>query len=529
MVNWWGLNYFIDMESLKISSVFSSFSNCVSLMPNTKNYYFAENEQQIIDCISLSQQQSLPLYAFSRGNNWGYGSKAPVTENNNILDLSKMNRITGFDNSLGTVYLEPGVSFKQLSDFLIANGDQWLCPVHGGGPDCSVLANAMERGFGITANQDHFFSVQSIRAILPSTQIYESSYNSMDLPELAKVFKWGVGPYLDGIFSQSNLGIISRICLQLAPKHNYNETIIIKINSSEDLSLATEKIQNIQKKYGRIISGINLMNRERMASMLCPYPQDAKIHSKGLSQTELLELSKDQDISPWTIVLSIASDKSICQSVRNYVKMEFKPIKKKMIYINPFRLKVFSYISSLVPRLGRLDLKSLYENMTALEQILKGRPSQLALRLAYWMNEIDLSKLENLNPEKDNCGIIWYSPIIPMKADLVQTFYDNCKKLSTEYGINNLITLTSFNHLSFECTFPILYNKNVLGAAENARKFYFAILNENKKIQAYPYRFPNFAMQELEKFQYSPSYDLASKIKEKLDPNKLISPKRYIF
>jgi 4-cresol dehydrogenase (hydroxylating) len=56
----------------------------------------------------------------------------------------------------------------------------FLVPVTGAGPSCSVVANALERGFGVTPITDHFGAIISMKVVLPDGEIYESYTRSFN-------------------------------------------------------------------------------------------------------------------------------------------------------------------------------------------------------------------------------------------------------------------------------------------------------------------------------------------------------------
>ena len=53
----------------------------------------------------------------SCGHNWGYGANSPVLNHQAILDLSELRTICDFDEKLGVVEIEPGVTQGQLAYF----------------------------------------------------------------------------------------------------------------------------------------------------------------------------------------------------------------------------------------------------------------------------------------------------------------------------------------------------------------------------------------------------------------------------
>lgn len=504
------------------------YQNCTGISPKIHKIYNAKNEQEIQEILQECRTSKTPLYVHSTGNNWGYGAKSPIKEDSCVLSLSEMNQISNFDSERGIVHLQPGVTHAQLSEFLRANGNRWIAPVHGGGPDCSIMGNLLERGYGITPIEDHFSSLQSMRAILPNGEIYESAYRSLGMPDLCENFQWGIGPYMDGIFTQSNFGIVTDICIRLAPKRDFREVWIVKIKPKASWDQILRTVRKIQQDHGHSIGGINVMNKERMNSMFSEYPTDKKANSHALSKEEVQEFAQSMGFNQWTIVLSIQSTKATGKAIKKQLKKELKEIQAGTNVINDFSLGLLNFISKFIPKLGKMDFKKFAASSKGLLDIIDGIPNHTAVKLAYWMNETPFQDSKQL-PDMDNCGLIWFSPIIPLNDVIMETFLQICEDTSNKYNINPLITLTSFNSLSLECTFPILFNKNSPGAAENARAFYMEIFEECRKIHCIPYRLPIFAMEAIKQTPLKGSFMLASSIKQQLDPDNILSPGRYVF
>ena len=73
---------------------------------------------QVAACLRIANEHRVPLYPISRGRNWGFGSAVPVTTDNVVLDLGRLDRITAYDGRLGVITVEPGVTFQQAHAFI---------------------------------------------------------------------------------------------------------------------------------------------------------------------------------------------------------------------------------------------------------------------------------------------------------------------------------------------------------------------------------------------------------------------------
>src|SRR5260221_7064502 len=176
------------------------------------------SREEVQECLRIAASQDLKIFPISRGKNWGYGSSVPFADGCLLMDLSRMNRILDFDEKLAYVVVEPGVTQQQLSDFLEERGGRLWMDASGATPDSSLVGNALERGFGHTPYSDHFANACCMEVVLASGEVIETGLGAFAVAKAKHVYRWGVGPFLDGLFSQSRFGIVTRLTIWLMPK-----------------------------------------------------------------------------------------------------------------------------------------------------------------------------------------------------------------------------------------------------------------------------------------------------------------------
>jgi UDP-N-acetylenolpyruvoylglucosamine reductase len=79
-----------------------------------------QSRDQVCEVIRIANRNGVPIYPVSTGRNWGYGSRVPVVSGCALVDLSGLKRIVDFNESLGYVTVQPGVTQRDLYNFLIA-------------------------------------------------------------------------------------------------------------------------------------------------------------------------------------------------------------------------------------------------------------------------------------------------------------------------------------------------------------------------------------------------------------------------
>lgn len=90
--------------------------------------------------------------------------------------------------------------------------------VTGAGPGASVLGNALQRGFGHTLYADHVRSLCGMEAVLPNGDMINTGFGRFENAKATRQFPYGLGPLLDGLFTQSNLGVVTAMGLWLQPR-----------------------------------------------------------------------------------------------------------------------------------------------------------------------------------------------------------------------------------------------------------------------------------------------------------------------
>jgi len=150
----------------------------------------------------------------------------------------------------------------------------------------------------------------------------------------------------------------------------------------------------------------------------------------------------------------------------------------------------------------------------------------VALPLAYLKSKNGLPAGE-LNPDRDNCGLMWFSPLIPLDPPIVRDYVQELTRICLAHDIDPLITLTAFSARCFDSTIPILYSREIEGDADKARRCYDELLKEGVLMGLFPYRLDIDHMHLLDD-PGVPAFWMAQAIKKALDPHNLVAPGRYV-
>lgn len=484
--------------------------------------------EQLPELVRIARAHQVALYPISTGHNWGYGSANPVQDDSVVVDLSALQAIDDSEIELGIITVEPGVTQRKLRAFLDRRGYPFLVPVHGGGPDCSLMGNALERGYGITPYADHFGAVTALEVVLPDGEWYRSALTDLGARNVDHAFKWGLGPYLDGLFSQSGFGIVARMTLVLAPVPEQVETFFFGLRDDADLEHGVAAVREVLRAVGNVTGSINLMNTRRVLAMMEPYPA-AKIGPQGIiPQSQIEPLARRSQVMPWTGIGALYGTKPVVKAAKKAIRQRLRPIAKRLVFLSPGMVGRGRDLLERLPAHGGQRLWNYVSTLDKSLQLIAGSPSEIALPLAYWKAGIKPAPNSGrpMNPDTDGCGLIWYSPLVPMLSDRVRAYVEMVDRVCCEHGIEPLITLTSLSDRCFDSTVPLLFDRDDPEQTERAHACYRALLEAGQTIGCVPYRASIEAMGWFSRAEH-PHWRLVEQLKAALDPDDLIAPGRY--
>jgi len=477
------------------------------------------------------------LHPISTGNNWGYGTSQPASTNKRIilLDLSKLNNISYFDAELGLITLEPGVTQQQLSEFLINLGDEYMVPVTGAGPECSILANALERGYGITPYTDHFSAVNNIEGYWGNGRPYQSAVNELDQSAnklVDKTFKWGLGPYLDGLFTQSNFGIVTQVTIRLAKKKPAFTSFFVQVDSDALFEDIVPLIRQVLQDYEGIVGSINLMDQRRILSMFARNPNGGETH-QVMKDDDIDKLSKRQQTPSWTVVGSIYGSKKVVKVVKEEINTIFKKLPGKRIYSNSPSIIIADKAINLLPHwlVNKIPVltmvKEQLNSFNKGKEIMLGKPNKVALKLAYWRHpKAESFDKALLSPSKDGCGLLWYAPLITMKATKMREFVNFIRETCPKFNIEPFITFTNLRHDCVDSTIPIVFDLSNPTAVNDAHACLKELVTQGLKKGFVPYRL-NIDQQQWLLNKDDDFWQTVNQLKKALDSNNILSQGRY--
>ncbi|PQE13964.1 vanillyl-alcohol oxidase protein [Rutstroemia sp. NJR-2017a BBW] len=320
------------------------------------------NVPEVQEIVRLCNEFEIPLWPFSIGRNVGYGGAAPRVPGSIGLDMGKnMNKVLEVNTDGAYALLEPGVTFSGLYEHLKEKklDDQlWVdTPDLGAG---SVVGNTIERGVGYTPYGDHFSMHCGLEVVLPTGELIRTGMGALPDPTQPKVegtldqqpgnkcwqlFPYGFGPYNDGIFSQSNLGIVTKMGIWLMPNPGGYQPYLITFPKDSDLPKIVDVIRPL--RLSMVIQNVPsirhiLLDAGVMGTKKSYYDVD-----RPLNETELDAIASKLNLGRWNFYGALYGPKLVRDAMWQVIKESFGKIEgAKFFFPEDIKEKAVLHIRS---------------------------------------------------------------------------------------------------------------------------------------------------------------------------------------
>ncbi len=203
--------------------------------------------EEVQAVVRIANRYKIPIYPISTGKNLGYGSSAPAYSGSVVLDLKRMNRILEVNEKQAYCLVEPGVSYFDMYRYLQDNKIKlWIdVPDPGWG---SMMGNALDRGAGYSGTQfrNHFDAHCGMEVVLANGELVRTGMGALPKAETWQMYKTGFGPWVDGIFSQSNFGVVTKIGFWLMPEPEAFLKGVVHVPRYADLSPLVDVMSHLE-------------------------------------------------------------------------------------------------------------------------------------------------------------------------------------------------------------------------------------------------------------------------------------------
>lgn len=467
-----------------------------------KGVLFPKNKNELEQIVQQANSNKWKLQVISCGKNWGYNDRLAEKDNCYILDLSQMNRILEVNQSLGYAVVEPGVTQGMLFNYLEENKINLWMDGNGAGPNTSLIGNYLERGFGHSPLGDRSSNCCHLEVLTGKGEwLRTGSPYENQIPYSNHTYKYGLGPDLQGLFFQSNLGIVTEMTIWLQPKPESFRAFYIAADSDKEVMSLISKIGNL-KQQSMLTSCIHLGNEVRSLTNTVDYPWDLSQEGKALPYEFWDEILQERGLKKWGGTAGVYGAEDYVKAVSTYLQKE----------LGPYCISSYDFESA--------------QNSSVIDPLglLWGRPTEFYLNATAWKSKKQSHK--SLNPLENNSGLIWFAPLIPAVNHHVEKALSLLKSIYNKYGFDLPITFTFVNPRTLIATTNIFFDQTSESEKRRVELCLKELFQESFKAGYPPYRLPLGSSHLVPRSAIHQNYLL--ELKRVFDPNEVLNPGRYV-
>jgi len=483
---------------------------------------------EVAQLVRIAAGARLAVYPISTGKNWGYGDACAVGAGQVILDLSRMNRIVHVDPDLAYAVIEPGVTQRQLSDFLREGGYPLWADCTGAGPDTSYIGNIMERGFGHSPYGNRLQHVAGMQVVLASGELLETGFGHYRQARAAHLFPYGVGPFLDGLFTQSNMGIVTRLGIWLMPHSACVNHFLCSVPQHADIGPVVEALRPLRLD-GTLRSILHIGNDMRVFSGGGVFPRAAAPEGARLPDALRAQMRSKSGVGAWTVSGALHGSHAQVALARAALRRALRGTGARPAFVSERSLRAGALAARL---LGGTAVGRRLRARVALGQSLfamnRGVPDGRFLAGAYWRRRQGLPAgfPAQADPARDGCGLLWVSPVLPMRGEDMLAVHDLAEAVFQKHGFDLFATFSMINERALGGVLTVAYDQDDAQEKARAKACHDEVFARLFEAGYIPYRVGNHAMARLDP-QGDSYWRTVGAIKAALDPAGILAPGRY--
>ncbi|MFO0624278.1 MAG: FAD-binding oxidoreductase [Polyangiales bacterium] len=463
---------------------------------------------EVRDCVRAAARFGVALHAVSRGLNWGLGSRLPHRDDVAVLDLSRMNRVRALDDRMGFATVEPGVTFADLHAALTAQGASHFVAATGSSPRASVLGNLLDRGDGVGPNTDRASHACALEVVLGDGSLVRTGFARFGEGPLAPLHRWGVGPSLDGLFSQSPFGVVTAGTVWLTPLPRSVQSLRFSVDDDARLPGLIDALRTLRLE-GTLRGSLALWRDARVLSALTHHPRAGAADVRALDDATLRAMCAARGIARWSGVAPMyAASEAQGRADRERAVEVLAPV------VDAWRCeeRVGEAVAGREMRTSRDPAMALFQ----------GVPNEDSVRSTYWRK--GPAPDADLDPERDGCGVIWAVPAVPMEGAAVLRAVTEAERVLRAWGFDPLLAMTAPTPRVAQLVPLIVYDRDDPAQDQRARACHADLTRAMRDQGLLPARAGVLDA-------IPPSADdsdaILTRLRDALDPASILSPGRY--
>lgn len=504
--------------------------NVTGRHPASPACVYPASTAQVQTLVRLAGELGVALYPVSTGLNWGYGSRSAPVAGCVLVDLGRhMNRILNADAISAdnpVALIEPGVTQRQLFDFLQQHHPDLTFNVTGSAGATSLMGNALDRGVGYTGPRKE--DLYGMEVVTGTGELLHTGFRRLgeDSP-LAHSHPYGLGPMLDGLFSQANFGIVTSACFRLLPRRPKQIAVTFALHDPAQLPQFINELARL-KREGVLSSVTHIGNRARShASMghgVTRYLENACGMSPEAARAEAGYVIDSVAPREWTSLAGVSGNPAQVRATLREIQQRTRGM-ARMRVLSDTLLNVGYAVTHRLRGLRFMRAQAAaISAMRPLHGLTVGEPGDGAIDNLLWRFDALGRPVTQL--DQTHCGLLFVCPALPLDGHLVAEVVDSMKAVAAGFEHTLYMTLNIETGTSLVAVINLLFDRRSADETQRAHACASALLAHIRSLGLETFRARADMMGEV--VQNTPAHWAQVRaLKTTLDPHNIIAPGRY--
>ena len=316
-------------------------------------------------------------------------------------------------------------------------------------------------------------------------QVLKTGMGSIPNSNTWQVFKWGYGPYLDGIFTQSNMGIVTKLGLWLMPAPPAFKPFMVRFPDDADIDKIVETIRPL--RIAQVIPNAVVIAHALWEAASTVVRKDYYTGDGSISDDAIAQIRQEQNLGAWSIYAGL-------YGLPEQVEMNWKIISQ-----------AFKAIGGEVLTEAELGDNSVFQYRAAL---MRGDMTMKEFGLYNW---------------RGGGGSSWFAPVSQARGSETLKQMKLAQSILDEFGFDYvaefIVGWRDMHHI-----IDLLFDRTDPAETERANACFDKLLQEFTKQGYGTYRTNTAYMKKVAETYGPVKQSVNQKIKRALDPNGIIAP-----
>lgn len=262
---------------------------------------------QVQEVMRIANRWGVPVSPHSQGRNLGHGGASPSRRGAIQLGFQRLDRVIEINEDLAYAVVEPGVTWQDLHDAIAERGLDLMTPV----PDLSwgsVIGNTMDSGHTYQRYGADYRLHAGFEVVLPDGDLLRTGQGALPDSASGHVYRRSLGPSLDELFVQSNLGIVVRMGVWLQRRPDAYAPLVLVVDDDADLEQAIDTIREL-RLAGHLEGIVAMYSTLRAAHMVLDDPVPAR--PTPFTDEELKRIGSERGIGSWAVRAAVWGDREL--------------------------------------------------------------------------------------------------------------------------------------------------------------------------------------------------------------------------